>query len=85
VQVSGVVNGALSTQVNPPGDEVTVYEVISAPPLLLGAVNVTTALVFPATALTEVTNVGFVAGITEFDGADGAVTPELFCATAVKV
>jgi hypothetical protein len=52
---------------------------------LLGAVNVTTALVFPATALTEVTNVGFVAGITEFDGADGAVTPELFCATAVKV
>lgn len=60
MQVSGVVNGALSTQVKPPGEEVTVYELISAPPLLLGAVNVTTALVFPATALTEVTKVGFV-------------------------
>ena len=77
MQVSGVVNGALSTQVKPPGEEVTVYELISAPPLLLGAVNVTTALVFPATALTEVTNVGFVAGITAFDGAEGPADPEL--------
>lgn len=85
MQVSGVVNGALSTQVKPPGEEVTVYELISAPPLLLGAVNVTTALVFPATALTEVTNVGFVAGITAFDGAEATVTPELFWATAVNV
>ena len=55
----------------------TVYELISAPPLLLGAVNVTTALVFPATALTEVTKVGFVAGITAFDGAEGPADPEL--------
>jgi hypothetical protein len=71
------VNGALSTQVKPPGEEVTVYELISAPPLLLGAVNVTTALEFPANALTEVTNVGFVAGITAFDGAEGPADPEL--------
>ena len=77
MQVSGVVNGALSTQVKPPGEAVTVYELISAPPLLLGAVNVTTALVFPATALTEVTKVGFVAGITAFDGAEGPADPEL--------
>ena len=37
--------------VNPPGEDVAVYVVIVAPPLLVGAVNVMLALAFPFVAV----------------------------------
>jgi hypothetical protein len=47
----------------PSGSDVTVYPVMTEPPLFIGAVNDTVACVFPATADTEVGESGTVAGI----------------------
>jgi hypothetical protein len=62
--------------VTPPGDEVAVYEVIVAPPLEAGAVNVTFAVVAPVdVAVTEVGAPGAVVGddvVIELDALDAA-------------
>ena len=47
--------------VDPPGDAVTVYPVMTEPPLSVGAVQDTTAWVFLALALTAVGAAGTVA------------------------
>jgi hypothetical protein len=59
--------------------------VIPAPPLPLGAVKLTTAEAFPATADTPVGASGTVAGMTEGDDVDCALLPTLFVARTVKV
>ena len=70
----------------PPGLEVTVYEVIGAPPLLAGAAQLTPAEALPADALTAVGAVGTAAGVvTAFDGADAAPGPTELVAFTVKV
>ena len=71
--------------VMPPGDAVTVYEVITAPPLLAGAANWTVARALPGTALTAVGAPGTAAGVTAFEGAEGPLVPLLFVAVTVKV
>src|SRR5664280_338319 len=48
----------------PPGEAVTVYWVTAAPPLLLGAVQDTTAAVLPGVAATRVGAPGTVFGVT---------------------
>jgi hypothetical protein len=65
--------------------EVTVYEVIAEPPLFTGAVNVTIACPFPATAVTPVGAPGTVTGVTEFDAVDDALVPIAFVAVTVNV
>jgi hypothetical protein len=51
VVVSGLVD---PEAMSPPGDEVTVYELIAAPPSLAGALKLTVACPSPALADTEV-------------------------------
>jgi hypothetical protein len=70
--------------VAPPGDAVTVYEMIAAPPSS-GAVKPTVAWPVPATADTSVGGPGTVAGVTWPDGADGGPVPATFVAATVKV
>jgi hypothetical protein len=65
--------------------EVTVYEVIVAPPLLTGAVKVTVASPFPATATTEVGAPGTVAGTTELLVPEDGPVPYEFVAVTVNV
>jgi hypothetical protein len=84
LQVRGVVNGEVNVHVWPPGEAVTVYEVIEAPPLFTGAANVTVALPSPAVAVTPVTGSGFVVGVAELPALTTEV-PLLFVAVAVKV
>ena len=62
----------------------TVYEVI-ARPLLAGAFHVTVADALPAVAVTAVGRSGTVAGVTEFDGAEGEEGPTPFVAVIVKL
>ena len=72
--------------VAPPGDTMTVYEVIVAPPSLPGAVNRTVAWASPGTAVTAVGAPGSPAiGVTAFDGALGAEVPALFVAVTLNV
>jgi len=59
--------------------------VIALPPLTVGAVQVTTALVFPGVAVTDVGAPGGAAGITAADGADAGPVPMAFVAVTVKV
>ena len=72
-------------QVAPPGLDVTVYDVIAAPPLLAGAVHVTVALALPADAVTPVGAPGTVLGVTALDAADAGPAPEPFVAVTVNV
>ncbi len=71
--------------VNPPGEEVTVYPVIAAPPLLAGAVKDTAADPLPATAETLVGAPGTVFGVTAVDALEATELPAAFVATTVKV
>ncbi len=71
--------------VNPPTDEVTVYEVIAEPPLLLGAKNVIVASPLPRVAVPMVGAPGTVAGTTEFEVAETELVPTAFVAVTVKV
>ena len=50
-----------------------------------GAENVTEAVVFPALAAPIAGAPGTVAGVTLFDGADGALFPTAFVAITVQV
>ena len=72
--------------VRPPGDEVTVYEVIGLPPLEAGAVQLTVASALPAAAVTPVGAPGTVAeGVTAFDAAEAGPAPTLLAAVTEKV
>jgi hypothetical protein len=73
--------------VAPPGDAVTVYAVIGAPPLDAGAVHDTVANALPGTAATAVGAPGAVGavGVTAVDGADAGPGPTTFVATTVNV
>jgi hypothetical protein len=72
-------------EVKPPGVDVTVYEVIAAPPSLTGAVNVIVACKSPAVATTEVGASGTVTVATAFDGSDGSELPAALFAITVNV
>jgi hypothetical protein len=70
----------------PPGDAVTVYEVIGAPPSDTGAANVTVALASPADAVTPVGAPGAVgAGVTAPEGAEAELVPTALVAVTVNV
>ena len=71
--------------VNEPGDEVTVYPVIVAPPLLAGAVHDTVAWAAPETPTTEVGAPGTASGVTEPEEADDELLPTPFEALTVNV
>ena len=81
----------VADSVVPPTDTVapllarTVYDVIAAPPLDAGAVQLTVADAFPATADTAVGAPGTVMGTTTFDGVDAALVPAAFVAVTVNV
>jgi hypothetical protein len=79
------VHGAAHVPVIAPGNEVAVYEVIAAPPLLAGAVNVTVACALPAVAVPSVGAPGIVAGVTLFDAAEARPVPTAFLAVIVNV
>ena len=81
--VVAVVPALLSTP--PAGLDVTVYPVIALPPVLAGGVKLTLAWAFPAVAVAAVGAFGTVAGVTLFDGADGALGPTPFVAVTVNV
>ena len=69
----------------PPGDDVTVYEVIGDPPFDAGGVNVTVACAMPAVAVPIVGAPGRPAGVTLLEGADAAPVPTALVAVTVKV
>jgi hypothetical protein len=71
--------------VSPPGDDVTVYEVIGAPPLSPGAMKLTVACPFPGVAVVIVGAPGIVRGVTAFDASDGDPVPAAFVAVTVNV
>ena len=68
-----------------PGEDVAVYVVIVAPPLLAGAVKVTVACALPRVAVPIVGAPGSVEGVTMLDGFDGGPLPTALVATTVKV
>ena len=75
----------LATHVAPPGDAVTVYELIAAPPFETGAVQDTTDDAFTAlVAPTEVGAPGTVEGTTAADTAATPV-PDAFVAVTLNV
>ena len=57
-----VIGLAVPVAVLPPGDEVTVYEVIGLPPLEAGGLKLTVACAFPAVAVTSSGLLAHVAG-----------------------
>ena len=73
-------------QLNPPGNEVTTYPAIAAPPLLEGAVHDTTDEPFsPFVADTPIGAPATVDGITLFDASEAAPVPATFAAVTVNV
>ena len=79
------VNGlAAPVAVKPPGDDVTVYEVIGLP-FALAPLNVTVAWVSPGAAVTVVGAPGNPAGVTEFEATDAAPGPVALAAVTVNV
>ena len=76
--------GALTVQVAPFGEAVTVYEAIAGPPVTVGAVKETVAEPLPETAFTPVGASGLPAGVTAADVAAVDVPVELV-AVALKV
>jgi hypothetical protein len=71
--------------VPPPGNAVTVYEVIGLPPFEAGGEKLTVACPSPATAVTFDGASGKVAGTTALDGAELAPVPTAFVAVTVNV
>ena len=69
------VTGEDPVPVKDPGEDVTVY-VVDAPPVA-PAVNVITAFVLPATAITDVGVCGIVFAVIEFELVDAAEVPKL--------
>jgi hypothetical protein len=68
-----------------PPDEVAVYDVIAAPPLLAGGVKLTVACALPAVAVPMVGAPGTVAGVTLFEAADAGPVPTELVAVTVNV
>ena len=70
-----------------PGFDVAVYEVMAAPPLVAGAVQLTEALVaaLVAKATAPVGTLGTVAGVAGGEAADVGLLPAPLVATTVKV
>jgi hypothetical protein len=71
--------------VNPPGLEVTVYEVIDEPPLLPGAEKMIVASPLPRVAVPIVGASGTVAGTIELLDADADPVPTALVAVTVNV
>ena len=71
--------------VRPPGLDVTVYPVITEPPLSVGAVNETVACPFSAVAETPVGANGTLSGIIAAEGADASDVPIEFVAVTMNV
>jgi len=69
----------------PPGEDVTVYDVIGEPPLDRGGVNATVACPMPAVAVPIAGAPGTVTGVTLFEGADAGPVPTAFVAVTVNV
>ena len=70
----------------PPGDDVAVYEVIVAPPLEVGAVNETFAVVAPVdVAVTDVGELGAPTVVAELEALEAAEVPAELVAVTVKV
>ena len=73
-------------QRNPPGLDVTVYPVIRAPPVFVGALHETFACPFPAFALTPTGTPGTGAdGVAVLEGAEAALVPLDVVAVTVNV
>jgi len=66
-------------------EEVTVYDVMSAPPFEAGAVHETEAEPFPATADTPLGAPGTVDGTAEAEAAAASLVPTALVAVTVKV
>jgi hypothetical protein len=64
---------------------VTVYLVIVLPPLFVGAVQLTVAVVLPAVAVTAVGAPGSAFGVTALDGDEAGPVPLAFVADTVNV
>ena len=67
------------------GFEVTVYRMIGLPPSEAGALQLTVAWPFPATAVTPVGGSGGSGGVTALEGADGRLVPTALVAVTAKV
>lgn len=73
-------------QVRPPGLDVTVYPVIAAPPVVVGAFHDTTDTPFALeVAVTLVGAPGAEAGIAGADAVEAALKPDAFVAVTVNV
>ncbi len=68
-----------------PMNGVTVYLVIVLPPLFVGAVQLTVAVVLPAVAVTAVGAPGSAFGVTALDGDEAGPVPLAFVADTVNV
>jgi len=69
----------------PSGDDVTVYDVIVAPPFDAGALKLTLACASAGAADTPVGGPGTVRGVTAAEGADAAPSPATLWAVTVNV
>ena len=81
-----VIGEDVPVAVTPPGEEVTVYPVIVAPPVLVGAVKLTVAL--PLVLVAEIlvgTPGAIAAGVTADDALEAAPVPTELVAVTVKV
>ena len=67
------------------GEDVTVYPVITMPPVEAGAVNATLAWALPAVATGLVGAPGTVLGVTAADAAEATEFPAVLVATTVNV
>ena len=76
---------APTEHVAPVGEEVTVYDVIAAPPLSVGAVNVTFIELPELVALTSLGAFETVAGVSDDDADDKADSPAVVIALTLKV
>lgn len=74
-----------AVHVAPPGEAVTVYPVIAAPPSLIGAVNETVALESPATAVMDVGASGADAGVAVTETVEDSESPTPLVAMTLKV
>ena len=81
-----VIGEDVPVAVTPPGEEVTVYPVIVAPPVFVGAVKLTVAVPLLPLAETLVGTPGAViAGVTAGDALEAVPVPTELVATTVKV
>ena len=65
--------------------EVTVYEVIDAPPLLTGGIKLIVACPFPLVAVTPDGASGIVDGVATPDAVEFVPVPDTFIAATLKV